>query len=643
MVRQVTDRVWDAVSDVEFYLERNGERVDDHPTQAILDRPNNVMSGAQMRALLVLYLAFDGEAPVVIMPGDDGELMHCPVPKSWCDVVREKGRDFLDVRFGNAGQAYRYEIGVDAYVLKKIDPQNPYGRGMGLGRAILDEAQTDEFAAKHTKAFFYNSAKPEMLVYMPNADQGELNDAQGRWEDKYRGVSQAYRAAFVGGPEGMIVKELTDRFKDLGMVELRAFFGNLIRQAFGVPPEIIGQLDSSNKATITAAVEIFTRFCINPRCAMLRDELNAKMMPLLPDADGLRICYKSPIPMDREFMLEVMKEAPKPAFLLNDWRELAGWSREPWGEISIADLDKHAIIVDGDVIDVQPLKTYKPKPPPIPLKSANRRLRIVRDKTPDADLSLVLRELQPERIEYPVRAQSELTLLAWMEKELRDQGMVPTDNMLNPAVVEYLNTVGATHIRAINDTTRNQVREALVEGVRAGEGARQLTKRVAALEAFSKARAETIAITEVSTAANYGKYRAYKINPAIEKKRWVATSGARTRPAHRELSGQVRLVDSPFEYGGDQAQYPGGFSNPAMNIRCRCTVVAHFDEDVQQQPLRLRHWVQADRAAIKAFEDEVASDEARMTNTIYRALQDQLTQITDAIARVYPDRQEVAS
>ena len=37
----------------------------------------------------------------------------------------------------------------DVIVFKDPDPANPYGRGSGIGKALGDELDTDEFAAQH--------------------------------------------------------------------------------------------------------------------------------------------------------------------------------------------------------------------------------------------------------------------------------------------------------------------------------------------------------------------------------------------------------------------------------------------------------------------------------------------------------------
>jgi len=63
---------------------------------------------------------------------------------------------------------------------------------------------------------------------------------------------------------------------------------------------------------------------------------------------------------------------------------------------------------------------------------------------------------------------------------------------------------------------------------------------------------------------------------AAPKKQWRTVGDELVRPAHNEANGQVRLVDEPFEVGGEYLMYPGDVSLGASmkNIaNCRCAAV----------------------------------------------------------------------
>ena len=86
-------------------------------------------------------------------------------------------------------------------------------------------------------------------------------------------------------------------------------------------------------------------------------------------------------------------------------------------------------------------------------------------------------------------------------------------------------------------------------------------------------RAKTIVQTEAhriqEKAALDAQYKA-KSRGANVVKQWNSTLDGDTRPTHRQLDGQIREVEEPFEADGLKAMYPGGFGDPAEDCNCRC-------------------------------------------------------------------------
>lgn len=56
-------------------------------------------------------------------------------------------------------------------------------------------------------------------------------------------------------------------------------------------------------------------------------------------------------------------------------------------------------------------------------------------------------------------------------------------------------------------------------------------------------------------------------------KQWNSTLDGKTRPHHRQLDGQLREVEEPFEMGGMKAMYPSDFGRPEEDINCRCALM----------------------------------------------------------------------
>ena len=89
-------------------------------------------------------------------------------------------------------------------------------------------------------------------------------------------------------------------------------------------------------------------------------------------------------------------------------------------------------------------------------------------------------------------------------------------------------------------------------------------------------RSKLIARTEghrVQNDARMDAMRAAKKRGADIVKQWDSTLDGNTRPHHRELDGQIRELDEPFEVAGMKVDAPGGFGIAAEDCNCRCCVL----------------------------------------------------------------------
>lgn len=87
-------------------------------------------------------------------------------------------------------------------------------------------------------------------------------------------------------------------------------------------------------------------------------------------------------------------------------------------------------------------------------------------------------------------------------------------------------------------------------------------------------RSMTIARTEkgrVMADARLDAMRKAKEAGADIVKQWDSTMDSRTRKDHRELDGQIREIEEPFEVRGHKAMAPHKFGRPEEDINCRCT------------------------------------------------------------------------
>lgn len=127
---------------------------------------------------------------------------------------------------------------------------------------------------------------------------------------------------------------------------------------------------------------------------------------------------------------------------------------------------------------------------------------------------------------------------------------------------------------------KDSIRSELSRGIANGSSWNMIAKNIAFgmrspyMKAFN--RAIGIARTEghriQQEAALHCQQRA-KSRGADVLKQWDSTMDNLTRPHHRELDGQVREIEEPFDVAGKKAMYPGGFGDPSEDCNCRCCLV----------------------------------------------------------------------
>ena len=293
--------------------------VTDHPLLGLLDGGNPYMTGLALRRLTALHWDLEGEAFwLKERNGLRTPVGAWPIPPHWVTATPTPTNPAYRVSFrGWQGMIPDTEM----LWLPNHNPENPYGRGSGFARALADELETDEYAAKHMRQTFFNQARPDFLVF-PKAPatwtEPERIRLQHDWEAQHQGFWRAFKARFSSRELGIHEFGVHD-FRHLQMVQLRQFERDLIVQVFGVPPEIMGILENANRATIEAADFLFARWVLVPRLEAFRAILQERLVPEYDDR--LILDYVSPIKEDREYQLKVAQVAPW-SRTVDEWRGL---------------------------------------------------------------------------------------------------------------------------------------------------------------------------------------------------------------------------------------------------------------------------------------------------------------------------------
>lgn len=131
-------------------------------------------------------------------------------------------------------------------------------------------------------------------------------------------------------------------------------------------------------------------------------------------------------------------------------------------------------------------------------------------------------------------------------------------------------------ITGVNDTTREQIREALYKGLDGGLSNDDLADNIVDIFDFAKSRARTIARTETASSSNTGRVLSFKENGAT-KHAWLTAEDDRVRETHAEIDGEE--VDIGENFPVVDLEYPGDPQGAAEEvINCRCVTVPVFSD-----------------------------------------------------------------
>lgn len=175
-----------------------------------------------------------------------------------------------------------------------------------------------------------------------------------------------------------------------------------------------------------------------------------------------------------------------------------------------------------------------------------------------------------------------------------------TDSQLSEGLYDEL----GVNIKQLKQAVRQEITRGIATNMSYADIARNIMSRSKA----PLARAKTIVRTEghrIQEAAANEARNAAKDKGCDVVKQWDSTLDGDTRGTHRELDGQIRETDEPFEVRGKKAMHPGAFGRPEEDCNCRCKALTrakwNLDEDELQTLKERAAFFELDKS--KDFED----------------------------------------
>lgn len=606
-----------------------------HPFLNFMANPNPLyeMTSSAIWRLNEIYLLLVGESFLLIERDEyDRPVELWPVPPHWVKMT-----PYL----GNPGYLITSPSGLtmtvsveDMFVMKHLNPLDPFMRGLGVAESIADEIEIDEYSAQFQKRFFYNDGTPSLVFLMPEASEEQRDAFMARWNKRHRGVENSHKAAAITG--NVDIKTFGSKdVRELGFVDSRIALRDAVLEHFGVPREIMGITENSNRATADSAQYIYAKNVLTPKINDREEAINQQFLPLF--GKDLVWRFDPVVPYDKEFDKARALDGWNAGLLTkNEARGLMDLPDVPGGnvyKVSINDLFMEQPASPTEVLHGQKAERRVNveamlRSEDAALKENERRFEtaitryfsdqcsammkalgttekdagtsvlealddyLLPDGTFDPELWAALSEVQQQKLTEAIAA----GLLNWREeaqkltvlftplwKRAYDDGTelaaknYGIESIVRPEFVSQAKVNGGKRVVGIQETTQKNIAAIISRGVENGSSQNTLKKEI--LQAMgpgtTKARAKLIAQQETMMSLATGQFDTMK------------AAGATTKTWHHRdpqldprdgTHGKVNHVIMEGETVGIDEKFSNGLryprdpedDRPEEVIRCRC-------------------------------------------------------------------------
>lgn len=544
-----------------------------------------------------------------------------PIPASWILQKPTVNSHFYRITpYGEIGGVALTVADTDVILFKDFDLTDIYGNGRGMAESLIDEIETDEYASKYQKNFFFNDATPPFVITGFQGNEQAATQIKKSFMEKLGGFFHAREPAVLTG--NMSVQPLGIAPKELDMVESRKFLRDECLQHFQLPPEIFGIVENSNRATIDSSFYLMQKNVIKPRLEFFDRVINRQLMK---EFDGdLVVKHNLEIAEDEQLQLQIYQFGVQNGCITKEqYCEKFGINPKPEEGHYIIPMG-HSVVSVGEEIELPESEPAElPEEEESEKKKTSYAVKLAMQKTERdlwkqkcwelfdkkalskeplflvsvnkiakkqfADISKLIEENGNKPVENlieeyyrnkEVQIATKRTLAnAWLEsmKAGRENALsfmgkkdiqsINEVTITNELFNTWIETNGLEKSILINDTTKKELVKKLKQILKDSEeeatetGSQELAKKLIngskeVFDELAKSRALMIARTETGTSVNIGQVATYKAT-GVEKKEWVSTYDDRTRESHIEMMGKVVSIDETFEVENSE----GGVDN----------------------------------------------------------------------------------
>ncbi len=250
-----------------------------HALQRLLDRPNDVWDGGQLRRAVESGLALWGSGFVAMARDRDGVPYEMwPLRPDEVHVVADAAdrtvRGFIH-ETADGRSAYLPE---EMLWYRRFNPSRPLAgfSSMSPAREAVDMSSE---ALRFNRRFYIHSAIPPDLVITThgNPNQDEIDRMLEMWQERLKDSNGSHRPIVMG--DGIDVKRLGSNHSEMEFIAALQWSVEEVSRAFGVPKVFLSEFEDATLANVRTMEQFLWRNTIIPELKMLEDGINHRLVP----------------------------------------------------------------------------------------------------------------------------------------------------------------------------------------------------------------------------------------------------------------------------------------------------------------------------------------------------------------------------
>lgn len=607
-----------------------------HPANAIIADPNPIFTFADLMGLVGAWLKIVGQGYLQVLHDGVGvprELWPMPPDRVFPVPSTEDVIGGYVVYGTNGEQTFLEKEEVIRFW--RPDPARIY-QAEGDLAAQADVVNTELYRIGHLKSDYEQDSTPRVVFEPDNDAQPVTAEQREEFITSWRELNHRRRGRGRGVPAfglpGFKLHELKPNADTAGSALIGDRTKEQILAAIGTPGSIAGMVVDVNRAAADANRAVFDRNTMKPITNRVERTFSQQLAPQFDS----RIIYRfvEYEESDKEFDLQQeQSDLDRKVVTVNEIRQRRNLDPAEWGELpvgSFSDMpysgeedsgfESETDLTSGDeprsrtrrhreaVVTDAMREAFSPDRAWTRLLKTERtfvkRFTNAMGRVFDTQRKTVVKRLRAQIPEPRARVFADdlfdvdewgdlyrVNVRTLQEKILLGSaveafGIVsPGDEFIfNEVVQRRLDAMHAQMVRQVNQTTKDRISRALVEGQGKGESVDQLAKRISG-EIVNRKRARTIARTEVGKASQLGQLESFAQSQVVEMKAWNTSRDGAVRDSH-QIDGQTVDLDGFFQLpSGSRAAHPLDPTLPASDlINCRCFLTPVFVEDDGSEP-----------------------------------------------------------